>query len=133
MKIETYYRDLGSRDVADDFRSKKIHLICLAETPGLNEFDAFAVQVGGLDFATAAQCVNRVIQSEEVGTLYPQLSMTILPVSILDSDANEAKLRAIIKDCFKAHESYIRCEELIFVIGLYPVLTENGFFEILTD
>ena len=118
MELQEYLQNLGSQALADDFKNKKIHLVCVAVN-SLTNFNAFATMPGGISEEKASALASKVCQANETGTLYPKLNMTIIPLTTTpdrDDFGDRALMKKHIQDCFKANEEYIKCPEMLFAL-----------------
>ncbi len=118
MELEIYTEELGSPRLADDFMQKKVHLVCVAVN-SLTNFNAFATMEGGITDILASALARKVCRENETGTLYPKLSMTIVPLTATaerDDYGNRALMVKHISDCFKANEEYVRCPSILFAL-----------------
>ncbi len=118
MELEKYIHSLGSHELASKFLEKQIHLICVAVN-SLTNFNAFATMQGGISEILASALAHKVTRENETATLYPKLSMTIIPLTTTperNDFGNRALMKKHIQDCFKANEEYIKCSEMLFVL-----------------
>ena len=118
MELKEYTKGLGSRELAADFLNKKVHLICVAVN-SLTNFNAFATMQGGISEILASALAKKVNRENETGTLYPKLSMTIIPLSTTagrDDFGDRALMKKHIEDAFKANEEYVKCADMLFAL-----------------
>lgn len=142
MKFKIVENGPWTYDGREDFLSKKVHLVCLAIN-ALTQFNVYATAIGDLSHDSADIFVTKVNEENEVGTLFPKLNLTIVPLSIYKNRndfGNSEIMRKLINDCFKSNEKYIKCSKLIFAFErvfdfdidlaleiLNEVLSENNF------
>jgi len=116
MEIEIFDRKLGSFDVMEDFHRKQLHLVCVA----VNSFaiyNAFATSRGRISETLASSCSQTANYKNETETLFPELSITIVPLTkyaYRDNFGDFYTMSKHIDDCFKANEKYLKCEEMLF-------------------
>lgn len=115
MSIKYFNRNLGGFDVAEDFKRKDLHIVCIAVN-ALTFYNCFA-GVAGIDDQLTGESCRRVNISNETGTLWPRAALTILPLSVYndrDDHGNSDAMRKHIKDAFLAQEKYVKSSEILF-------------------
>lgn len=97
-------------DLGDDFLRKRVHIICPAVN-ALTVYNVFAHIIGRMDYEQVTKLAETVNTKNETGTLYPRLSLTLIPLTAYN-DRNDFGNRGIMKkhieDCFEAETKYIK-------------------------
>jgi hypothetical protein len=122
-------------DQENEYRSKKIHLVCVAVN-ALTTYGTFVRVVGGMSHEKADELANLVNDKNETGTLYPIQNMTIVPLSVYGSRndfGNIELIRKHISDCFESNEKYVKCPELIFALERRGDFDIDTFFNELNN
>ena len=70
----------GSYELKDEFISKKVHLVTIAQN-GLTHLNVYAELWCGIPKMTVNQLVNMVNEKKETGSFYPIANISILPKS----------------------------------------------------
>lgn len=118
MALQEYTPSMSSNELAIKFRKQEIHLVCVAVNC-LTLFNAFATGEGGISEVSASAFAKAVNRANETGTLYPRLSMTIIPLTVADGRddfGNRQLMKKHILDCFKANEKYVKSPEMLFAL-----------------
>jgi len=109
-------------DISEQFLTKKIHLVCVADN--VHEFyfhHAFKLKNNVLDLVQRQ--IDRVNGMNETGTFFPNYYMTIMPLSKYkdrDTFGNRESMVKNIRDCFEANEKYIKSSKLVFALERRP-------------
>ena len=106
------------REIIDDIKAGKIHLVCMAQN-GLTHLNVYAQMYLGVPADTINYCVDQVNKNIETGTLYPVANVSILPYkknggwqTIESIGLNE--IRLCIDDVIKVNEEYIKAGIILF-------------------
>jgi hypothetical protein len=119
MIIEPFNRELGGIDTRNALQQGKLHMVFVAVN-ALTFFNPFAVHTnmpGSLSSEKASELCDIVNSKNETGTLYPQLNISILPLTKYENrdDWNDEDImRRNIEDAFKANALYIKSKEILF-------------------
>ena len=117
MNLTHFDRGLGDLEVMADFRGRRLHLVCVAVN-ALTFYNAFAVG-DSITHERAGELASVVNEKNETGTLWPQLPMTIVPLSVYggrNDFGNRTIMSRHIDDAIKANELYIKCSDLVFAL-----------------
>lgn len=112
----TEYRGILS-DLREEFLKKRVHIICPAIN-SLTIFNVFAHNIGGLENEQVTKLAEEVNTKNETGTLYPKLSLTIIPLSAFGNRndfGNRIIINRHIDDCFEAETRYIKSSKMVFI------------------
>lgn len=137
MKIELIKINPCALDktITDNFLNKKIHIVCIASN-GLSNYKLFSQHIGGLDEQIAINKCDTVNDSNETGTFFPILNLTIVPRSFDDNRndfGNDKIMRRHMRDCIIANENYIKSKHLVFALeddGFDSIIAFNTLSEI---
>lgn len=104
-------------DIAEDVKSGKIHLVCMAQN-GLTHLNVYAELYLHLPKDMINKCVDLVNTARETGTLYPKAYISILPKSEHRSNMppplSFSELKKCLEDVFKANEEYLKSPIIYF-------------------
>jgi hypothetical protein len=101
----------------NDGKSKKIHLACFAS---LNQkshcWKIFKELLPSLEEAKVISSIERVIGSQEVGSLFPYANLSILP-PLIDGKQHHINLVHFISELImEANEKYIKSGCIVFLL-----------------
>ena len=118
MNVEIFNKAINSNELMADYRQKNIHLVCVAVN-ALTYFNVFATSIGGISNYLASELSSKVNRLNETGTLYPDLNLTIIPLTAFNDRndfGNHEIMTKHIEDCFTANEQYLKCENVVFAL-----------------
>lgn len=103
------------------FKENKVHVVCPANG-GLTFCDTYAMSKG-MKQDDVWKLTKHVNDKNEVGTFYPNLSLTVIPLEVWNS-RKESNLEDFynkhLRDVFDAHNNYIKCEYIHFILNDSP-------------
>jgi hypothetical protein len=114
MYTERFTKALGGAEVENDFKSKKLHVVCV----GVNALTFYNVFAGMAGLGPkASELVNTVNTKNETGTCWPKASLSLVPLTKYEDRndfGNREVMRKHIKDALQAQSLYLKSPELLF-------------------
>lgn len=133
MKVQPLKRDIGNPEVMKAFRRGEFHIVCLAKN-GMTTYNAIASAEGGIDLEEAVKYADQVNRTNEVGTIYPKMNLTLIPFyPEIEPGPDREAMRTYILDCIQANEKYVKCPEMIFLFewdGYLPKMAKEVLEEV---
>jgi hypothetical protein len=125
MKIEIEFDncDLGGLKFEKRLTHKEIHLICTARLGGASIYQEEVIIFRGdiIPYEKAISYINTVNENNKSETLFPELNITILPLSkfnLRDTFNDKIVMKLNLLACLEINELHVKCPEIIFAFDL---------------